>query len=247
MATYGYIRTSRDQEPGHSGSDPHVQRRQLVEAGVDPARIYADVAASGAKDYNSRDQWHVLDQQLVPGRRSGRCRHRPPGTALPRDHVGDLRPAAPRHPAAVPGRRPRLPRGLHGQRPGQHGGLCGQPGAAEHQPQDQGGPRRRQGEGRGAGPAEASHQRTSSSPSGRTWRKECPWRRWRGNMGWPGPRSAAPWAGRSQADQADAIRSSKPGCATYFHYDKLNFRSDQRRRPAPQCNLCCSSPRAIAS
>ena len=61
MPTYGYIRTSRDQEPGHPGSDPHVQRRQLVEAGVDHARIYADVAASGAKDYNSRDQWHALD------------------------------------------------------------------------------------------------------------------------------------------------------------------------------------------
>ena len=67
MHTYGYIRTSRDQEPGHPGSDPHVQRRQLVEAGVDPAQIYADVAASGAKDYNSRDQWHVLDQQLAQG------------------------------------------------------------------------------------------------------------------------------------------------------------------------------------
>ena len=67
MPTYGYIRTSRDQEPGHPGSDPHVQRRQLVEAGVDHARIYADVAASGVKDYNSRDQWHVLDQQLALG------------------------------------------------------------------------------------------------------------------------------------------------------------------------------------
>ena len=49
------------------GSDPHVQRRQLVEAGVDPARIYADVAASEAKDYNSRDQWHALDQELAQG------------------------------------------------------------------------------------------------------------------------------------------------------------------------------------
>ena len=48
MPTYGYIRTSRDQEPGHPGSDPHVQRRQLVEVGVGPARIYADLAASGA-------------------------------------------------------------------------------------------------------------------------------------------------------------------------------------------------------
>ncbi len=67
MTTYGYIRTTRDQEPGHPGSAPAVQRRQLVEAGVDPAHIYADVAASGAKDYNSRDQWHVLDELLAPG------------------------------------------------------------------------------------------------------------------------------------------------------------------------------------
>ena len=56
MTTYGYIRTSLNQEPGHPGSAPHVQRRQLVEAGVEPARIYADVATSGAKDYNSHDQ-----------------------------------------------------------------------------------------------------------------------------------------------------------------------------------------------
>ena len=56
MTTYSYIRTSRDQEIGHTGSAPDVQRRQLVEAGVDAAHIYADVAASGAKDYNNRDQ-----------------------------------------------------------------------------------------------------------------------------------------------------------------------------------------------
>ena len=67
MTTYGYIRTSRDQEPGHPGSDPHVQRRQLVEAGVDPARIYADVAASGATSGSSRFQWQILDQLLAHG------------------------------------------------------------------------------------------------------------------------------------------------------------------------------------
>ena len=50
MTTYGYIRTSREQEIGHPGSDPQVQRRQLVDAGVDPARIYSDVAVSGTKD-----------------------------------------------------------------------------------------------------------------------------------------------------------------------------------------------------
>ena len=58
MPTYGYIRTSRDQEPGHPGSAPHVKRRQLVEVGVNPAQIYADVAVSGARGYNGRDQWH---------------------------------------------------------------------------------------------------------------------------------------------------------------------------------------------
>ena len=67
MTAYGYIRTSWDHEPGHPGSDPRVQRHQLVEAGVEPSYIYADVAASGAKDYNSRDQWHVLDQLLAQG------------------------------------------------------------------------------------------------------------------------------------------------------------------------------------
>ena len=30
MSTYGYIRTSRDQEHGHPGSDPEVQRRWLT-------------------------------------------------------------------------------------------------------------------------------------------------------------------------------------------------------------------------
>ena len=67
MTIYGFIRTSRDQEPGHPGSDPQVQRRQVVEAGVDAAHIYADVAASGAKDYSSRSQWHVLDELLALG------------------------------------------------------------------------------------------------------------------------------------------------------------------------------------
>ena len=36
MVTYGYIRTSRDQEPVYPGSAPDVQRRQLVDAGVGP-------------------------------------------------------------------------------------------------------------------------------------------------------------------------------------------------------------------
>ena len=67
MSAFGNIRDSWYQEPGHPDCDPKVQRSQLVEGGVDPARICANVAASGAKDYNSRDQWHALDQQLAQG------------------------------------------------------------------------------------------------------------------------------------------------------------------------------------
>ena len=118
MPTYGYIRTSRDQEPGHPGSDPHVQRRQLVEAGVEHAKIYTDVATSGAKDYNRRDQWHVLDQQLALGDvmvvaaidRLGR-RYLETMWAiydLQRAHQAAV-PGRQRGPVgAVPGRRPRL-------------------------------------------------------------------------------------------------------------------------------------------
>ena len=68
MATYGYIRTcSRGQEPGHPGSAPEVQRRQLTDAGVEPGRIYADVAVSGATSGSSRGQWHFLDKCLTQG------------------------------------------------------------------------------------------------------------------------------------------------------------------------------------
>ena len=94
MTTYGNIRTSRGQGPGHPGSTPHVQRRQLVEAGVDAAHIYADVAESGAKDYNGRDQWHILDRQLAQGDVLVVGAIDRLGAALPRDHVGDLRPTA---------------------------------------------------------------------------------------------------------------------------------------------------------
>ena len=32
----------------------------------------------------------------------------------------------------------------------------------------------------------------------------CPWPPWHGSMGCPGPRSAAPWAGRNEIGQGDA-------------------------------------------
>ena len=50
---------------------PRGRRRRLLllvrRAGVEPGRIYADVAVSGAKAGSSRGQWHLLDQQLAQG------------------------------------------------------------------------------------------------------------------------------------------------------------------------------------
>ena len=40
----------------HADLDYAIAALALTDAGVDPARIYADVAASGAKDYNIRNQ-----------------------------------------------------------------------------------------------------------------------------------------------------------------------------------------------
>ena len=108
MVTYGYIRTNRDQGPGHPGSDAEVQRRQLADAGVKHGRIYADVAGSGTKATRSRAQWHLLDQQLA---------HSDALVVAAVDRLGrhyletmwavyDLQ--APRSPAAVPS-RPRGP------------------------------------------------------------------------------------------------------------------------------------------
>ena len=67
MTIYGYIRTSQDKDLRHPGSAPQVQRRQLVDAGVELGRIYQDVAVSGGTVANSRAQWHLLDQQLAQG------------------------------------------------------------------------------------------------------------------------------------------------------------------------------------
>ena len=45
---YGYIRTSRRQTQGQSGSDPEAQVLQLRDAGVPSDLIYRDVGISGA-------------------------------------------------------------------------------------------------------------------------------------------------------------------------------------------------------
>ena len=44
-----------------------MQRCQLADAGVEPGRIYADVAVSGATPGSSRAQWHLLNQLLAQG------------------------------------------------------------------------------------------------------------------------------------------------------------------------------------
>lgn len=67
MNTYGYIRTCKAQEPGHTGSDPEAQRQQLLDSGVDPRHFFSDVGFSGAKGISTRNQWHALEQKLRQG------------------------------------------------------------------------------------------------------------------------------------------------------------------------------------
>ena len=64
---YGYIRTSRRQTQGQSGSDPEAQALQLRDAGVPPDLIYRDVGVSGATGTNSRKAWRALNARLCPG------------------------------------------------------------------------------------------------------------------------------------------------------------------------------------
>ena len=56
---YGYIRTSRRQTQGQSGSAPEAQVLQLRDAGVPPDLIYRDVGGSGATGTNSRRGWRA--------------------------------------------------------------------------------------------------------------------------------------------------------------------------------------------
>ena len=172
MTTYGYIRTSRDQEPGHPGSDPEVQRRQLVGAGVEPAQVYADVAASGAKDYNSRDQWHLLDELLAQGDvlvvvaidRLGRRYLETMWAIYDLQRRGiRLRSLADNE---VEWTRyldadPDSPEAFMGNVLASMAAYVASQERPEHQPPHQGRPRRSQGEGRGAGPAAASHRRAA--------------------------------------------------------------------------------------
>ena len=170
---------------------------------MEPLHIYPDFAASGTKDYNSRDQWHVLDQQLAQGdvlvvaaidrlgrryletmwaiydlqRRGIRLRSLADNEVewtkyLDADpdsseaFMGNVLASMAAYAASQ--ERQNISRRTRGR------------GWAP--------PGRRGVERAGPGVSPAS----SSSPSGRTWRKGCRSRRWPGSTGCLGPRSAAP-------------------------------------------------------
>ena len=67
MATYGYIRTSRQRIEGTAGSDPEAQALQLRQAGVDDLHIFRDVGVSGGTGTNTRTGWRALDSRLQAG------------------------------------------------------------------------------------------------------------------------------------------------------------------------------------
>ena len=67
MATYGYIRTSRDQELDRPGMNPETQRRDLIEAGVPERNIHADIDVSGATGVATRNGWRSVDSKLKHG------------------------------------------------------------------------------------------------------------------------------------------------------------------------------------
>ena len=57
MATYGYIRTSKDQEADRPGMNPETQRLHLVEACVPEGTIHADLDTSGAAGVAAYFSW----------------------------------------------------------------------------------------------------------------------------------------------------------------------------------------------
>ena len=67
METYGYIRTSRDQEPDRPGMNPETQRRDLLGAGVPERNIHADIDVSGVAGVATRNGWRAVDSRLNHG------------------------------------------------------------------------------------------------------------------------------------------------------------------------------------
>ena len=171
---------------------------------MDTAHIYADVAASGASDYNSRNQWHVLDEVLARGdvlvvaaidrlgrrylemmwaiydlqRRGIRLR------SLADNEVEWTKylDADPDSPEAFMGNVLASMAAYVASQERSGRTSAGAPRPASTPP----GRRAWRCAGPGVSPA------SSSSPSGRTWRKGWRWRRWPGSTECPGLRSAAP-------------------------------------------------------
>ena len=67
MVMYGYIRTSRDQEPDRPGMNPETQRRDLLEVGVPERNIHADIDVSGVAGVATRNAWRSVDAKLEHG------------------------------------------------------------------------------------------------------------------------------------------------------------------------------------
>ena len=67
MTTYGYIRTSLKEREGERGMHSDVQRKQLVDAGVQDGNIHADIAVSGVSGIAERNGWKSLDRLLSEG------------------------------------------------------------------------------------------------------------------------------------------------------------------------------------
>ena len=67
VAMYGYIRTSRDQEPDRPGMNPDTQRRDLLEDGVPERNIHADIDVSGVAGVATRNGWRLVDARLQHG------------------------------------------------------------------------------------------------------------------------------------------------------------------------------------
>ena len=64
MSSYGYIRTSLKEREGERGMNSDVQRKQLLDAGVDDSNIYSDVAVSGVSGIAERNGWKALSLRL---------------------------------------------------------------------------------------------------------------------------------------------------------------------------------------
>ena len=67
MVMYGYILTSREQEPDRPGMNPETQRRDLLEAGVPERNIHADIDVSGVAGVATRNAWRSVDSKLEHG------------------------------------------------------------------------------------------------------------------------------------------------------------------------------------